>query len=87
MMLEKEWLCSLFEIVSWSGYAPLSTSYSKGAKHVVITKGRSSRNNFKCAWEGNELELLAPIASNKNERESNKNLKAMIGVIIAQLPK
>jgi hypothetical protein len=44
-------------------------------------------NNFKCTWKGNELELLTPMASNKNKHESNKNLKAMTGAINAQLPK
>jgi hypothetical protein len=35
----------------------------------------------------NEFELPAPMASNKNENEFNKNLKAMIDIINAQLPK
>jgi len=32
-------------------------------------------------------ELLALIASNQNERKSNKNLKAIMGATKAQLPK
>jgi hypothetical protein len=48
---------------------------------------KNSRANFKCAWKGNGPKLLAPITSNKNGRELNKNLEAMIGATKAQLPK
>jgi hypothetical protein len=37
-MLEKEWLCSLSKMVSWSQYVPLIISYSKGGKHATITR-------------------------------------------------
>jgi len=38
----------------------------KRGMHSTITKGRSSRANFKWAWKDSELELFAFIASNKN---------------------
>jgi len=38
------------------------------------------------ACKDNELELFVPITSNKNGRESNKNLKAMRGAIRPQFP-
>jgi hypothetical protein len=41
MMLEKKWLCSLFEIVSSNQYVPLSISFSNKGRHVATTKGKS----------------------------------------------
>jgi len=87
MLLEKELLCNFFEIVFWSWFIRLSTSCSNQEKHVVATKGKSSQNNLKCTWKGSELELLAPMASNKNKHESNKNLEAMSNAITTQLLK
>jgi hypothetical protein len=49
MMLGKDWLWSLFEIVSWNQSTPHSSSYLNEGKHVVATKGRNSWNSFKCA--------------------------------------
>jgi hypothetical protein len=40
-------------------------------------EGRSSHSNLKWAWNEKELKLLTPIPSNKKERKSTKNLKAM----------
>jgi hypothetical protein len=55
--------------------------------HDVATIERSSRINFKWAWNVNEHELLALITSNKKERKSTNKLKAMIGATRAQFPK
>jgi hypothetical protein len=87
MMLEKKWSCSFFEIVSLSRFIPLLENCSNECKHVATTEGKSSFDNFKCAWKGSEFELLAPIATNKNGRESNKNLEVMINIINTQPPK
>jgi hypothetical protein len=65
---------------------PFFTNYSKRGTHVATPKGRSFRANFKCAWEGGGLELLAPIAF-KNGQESIKNLEVMVKATMAQLPK
>jgi hypothetical protein len=48
---------------------------------LLQLRGGSSRNNLKCIWKGNKLELLTPIAFNKSGRKSNKNLKVMTNVI------
>jgi hypothetical protein len=40
-----------------------------------------------CVWKGNELELLTPMASNKNGCKFNKNLEVMTNITSAQLPK
>jgi hypothetical protein len=50
---------------------PFFTNYSKWGTHVATPKGRSFRANFKCAWEGSGLELLAPITF-KNGKNPSK---------------
>jgi hypothetical protein len=87
MMLEKKWSCSFFEIVSLSQFIPLFENYSNKCRHVATTEGKSSFDNFKCAWKGSEFELFAPIATNKNACESNKNLEVMINATNTQPPK
>jgi len=87
MMLENEWSCTLFEIIFWSRFAPFSTSCSNMDKHVIAIGGKNFQHNLMCIWKGSELELLASMASNKNGCESSKNLKVMINIINAQLPK
>jgi hypothetical protein len=66
MMLEKEWSCNLFEMLSLSVFNPLLANCMKGGMHVIMSKGRSFCTIFKWAWKGNGLKLLAPIAFNKN---------------------
>jgi hypothetical protein len=83
-MLIKEWLCNLSEILSWKRSAPLSTNYSKKGTHVAALRGRSFHFNLKCAWKRKDPKLLTPIASKKNERKSNNNLKIVIRAIMAQ---
>jgi hypothetical protein len=61
------------------------TNYSKKGTHVIALKGISFPTNFKCMWKGSGIELLTPIASNKNMQKFNKNLKVMIKVINVQL--
>jgi hypothetical protein len=56
-------------------------------KHVIIIEGKNFQDYLMCVWKGSELEQLAPMASNKNECKSNKNLEAMSNVTNAQLPK
>jgi len=46
---------------------------------------RNYHVDFKCSWKMNGPKLLTPIASNKNEGESNKNLIVMTWAIKAQL--
>jgi hypothetical protein len=38
MMLKKEWSCVIFEIVSWSLFVPLSTSYSNRVNVLLQSK-------------------------------------------------
>jgi hypothetical protein len=87
MMLEKERSCSFFEIVSLSQFIPLLANCSNKCRHAVTIEGRNFWDNFKCTWKGNEFELLAPITTNKNGCESNKNLETMINTTNAQPPK
>jgi hypothetical protein len=57
-------------------YTPLY-KLVKGGTHASTKVGRSSHTNLKWAWNEKERKLLTPIPSNKNERKSTKNLKAM----------
>jgi hypothetical protein len=41
MMLKKEWLCKLFEMLSWIRFDPLSTNCMKWTTHATIFGGRS----------------------------------------------
>lgn len=67
MMLEKEWSCNLkHAMISYSQFIPLSTNYTKGRMQITTSRGRSLHVDFKWAWMGNILELLAPIAFNNN---------------------
>jgi len=56
-------------------------------KHVIAIGGKYFQDNLMCIWKGSELELLTPMASNKNGCKSNKNLEVMTNVTSAQLPK
>ncbi len=65
----------------------LLANCSKRGTHVVDPRGKNFHINFRCAWKGRGPELFAPIVSNKNMQESNKNLEVMTWVTKAQLPK
>jgi hypothetical protein len=56
-------------------------------KNITTSKGRSFCANIKCVSKWSGLELFAPIASNKNMQESNKNMEVMTRATKAQLPK
>jgi hypothetical protein len=45
--------------------------------HDTTTIGKSFHTSLKWAWNENEHELFTPIASNKNEQKSTKNLETM----------
>jgi hypothetical protein len=45
----KRWSCNISKMLSWSRFAPLSTSCSKGGMHNVDIVGRSSHANLKWA--------------------------------------
>jgi hypothetical protein len=66
MMLEKEWLCNMFEMLSRNRFIPLSTNYTKRGTQATTNKRKNSHANFKWASKGSGPKLLAPIASNKN---------------------
>jgi hypothetical protein len=38
MMLEKEWLCNLFEMLFWNRFTLLSTKYTKKVTQVATSK-------------------------------------------------
>jgi hypothetical protein len=78
-MLEKKWLRNHFEFFFKSQFAPLSSNSSNGGTNIITIKGRSFYTNLKWVWKYSKLELFIPITSNKNEQESNKNLKAITG--------
>jgi hypothetical protein len=56
----------------------------KGRTHATMSTGRSYRVNFKWAQKGNGPKSLAPITSNNNGCQFDKNLVAMIGATSAQ---
>jgi hypothetical protein len=88
MMQVNEWLSNMSKIINWKQYALfLSTNYSKGGTHAIAPKVNNFRINFKCIWKGGGFEQLTPIAFNKNEQESNKNLEVMKWAIKAQFPR
>jgi hypothetical protein len=54
---------------------------------IWIIGGKRSRAHLTWAYIGNGLELLTPIAPNKNGWLSYKNLDTMIGARSPQFPK
>jgi hypothetical protein len=55
--------------------------------HTTTTKGRSFCANLKWAYKDSKFEFFTLIISNKDKRKCNKNLEAMMGATIAELPK
>ncbi len=64
---------------------PFSTNCSKRGTHATTPKGKNFHVDLKCAQKWDGLELFTPIASNKNNSESNKNMEAMTHTTKAQL--
>ncbi len=60
MMLKREWLWNLFEMLFRSWFTLLSINYTtKGGRTQVITsKRKTSYTKFNWAWKGSKLELL-----------------------------
>jgi hypothetical protein len=54
---------------------------------IWIIGGKRSRTHLRWTYIGNGLELLTPIALNKNGWLSYKKLDTMIGAISPQFPK
>jgi hypothetical protein len=77
-MLKLKWSRNLSKILYWSWSTLFFVNCPKGDTHAITIEGKIFYNNLKWAWKISDLELFIPIASNKNVRKSNKNLKAML---------
>ncbi len=75
-MLKKKIVQFFWNILLKPIYTPLYKLVKRGMYNST-NEGRSSHSNLKWAWNEKELKLLTPIPSNKKERKSTKNLKAM----------
>lgn len=65
----------------------LSWPITQKRAHLVTLKEKNSHIDFRCVWKRKGLKLFAPIPSNKNGRECNKNLEVITKATKAQLPK
>jgi hypothetical protein len=74
-------------MLSCKRFAFLFDSYSNDEMKIWIVGSRRSWAQLKWAWYGTKLELLALIASNKNERLFCKKLDVMIRATNLQLLK
>jgi hypothetical protein len=80
MWIKRHTIYAIESVYMQTGVHTIKPSHSPILLHIVslnayITPHFSPYNK----WKDSEPKLLTPIASNKNEQKSNRNLEAMIG--------